>query len=501
MTVRNTLIKFDFKKIFNIFLFIICILGVITSIRMNLANRSFWLDEQLLSYSFSTRNIFNMWIGEMEGNQSAPLGWLYLVKIFSLIFGNTEFFVRIPSIIFFLTTLLLTYYFSKEIINISYPMAPCAFLANMPFLLRYSNMFKPYIADCTFVLLVFITFFLYANNKIKLLWLCIIWSILIWFSNPVCFFEGGLIISYFLYHVFYKKDELKIETINLFILGVSIVFSFVISYFLWLKVTANSPVMINYWKDSNFPLIPTSVSEIKRGLSLVADIFEEMKHYYLFYYMYFASCVLSLYFSIKNKDFIFLGAYIGIGICLFASWLGMFPVATRLWCFIYPLIIIMFFYAVNNLFRKIIVDKYFDIVLVIIGFLIIISNNGISYYLLDKEHTYLSNEEINTELEYLDNNIKDNDIVYVRVDNIFGFMYKNGYDNNQYKNTNNKVIFGTTDYSEDVKNLAKYDSVYIVSSHVGDSFYDDISELNNYGTLEIVSNRYNTPLFHYYKTK
>lgn len=67
-------------KILNLLFFITTLTGVFVSIYMNFVNRSLWLDEASLAYSFSTRTFWNLWDGVLEKNQSAPLGWLYFEK-------------------------------------------------------------------------------------------------------------------------------------------------------------------------------------------------------------------------------------------------------------------------------------------------------------------------------------------------------------------------------------------------------------------------------------
>lgn len=190
---------------FNFIFFVATVSGVMVSIFMNLVNRSFWVDEAALAYEFSKRSFWNMADGSFSNGQIAPLGWLYIEKMLEILFGNTEFVLRIGSIAGFVLTLLILYYLMKNCFQTAYPWAACAFYANMSFILQYSNTFKPYIWDGFFVLLVIALFYLYGCKKIRLWALIACWSILIWFSNPVCFFEGGLLAAASL-DAFWKRD-------------------------------------------------------------------------------------------------------------------------------------------------------------------------------------------------------------------------------------------------------------------------------------------------------
>ena len=100
--------------ILNITFLFITLAGVGVSIYMNLVNRSLWLDEAMLAYSFSKRSLFELTSAPLEWMQSAPVGWLYLLKIVTLIFGNTEIVLRSVSIFGLFLTLFLTYFISRK---------------------------------------------------------------------------------------------------------------------------------------------------------------------------------------------------------------------------------------------------------------------------------------------------------------------------------------------------------------------------------------------------
>ena len=265
---------------------------------MNSVGRSLWLDEALLAQSFSTRTFWNLWNGSFDGNQSAPLGWLYIEKILVLIFGNTEFVLRVGSILGFTLTLVLIYLLMKKCFCVAFPLGACAFYANMPFALRYSNVFKPYICDGFFVLMVIFLFWLYKQGKINFKKVALGWAVLIWFSNPTCFFEGGLLISEGIF-VLAEKNWKRIK--ELIAIGVEIVTSFIIYYFFWLREVAESGSMQHFWKDKNFPLIPTSFEEVRKMGDMIEEIFSHVGFYKeIFYFMFIITLIIALVKKIKS---------------------------------------------------------------------------------------------------------------------------------------------------------------------------------------------------------
>ena len=144
------------KRIVDIVSLIILFAGVGISIFMNCVGRTLWLDEAMLSYSFSERSLFELTSSVFEWDQSAPVLYLYFAKIMTLIFGNTEFVLRSVSTLAMILTLFLTWYVAHYVFKLKYALLCSAFLANMNFILQYSNVFKQYLSECVWVLLVLV---------------------------------------------------------------------------------------------------------------------------------------------------------------------------------------------------------------------------------------------------------------------------------------------------------------------------------------------------------
>ena len=206
--------------------------GIVTSVRMNLVGRSLWWDEAALAFSFSQRDLGNLTGEALELIQSAPVGWLYTVKILTLLLGNTDFVLRIPSMAAYVGILALLFWIFTKIFKVQYPVTCVAFAASFPLLLQYSNMFKPYITDGFFCLLTVIFYQRYLTGRWKALRLGISWAVLIWFSNPVCFVAGGLMLA----DVFCRQGKsfllhLREKMVSWLAIGVPLGVSFVVYYF------------------------------------------------------------------------------------------------------------------------------------------------------------------------------------------------------------------------------------------------------------------------------
>ena len=188
-----------------VLLFVVC-RGIYTSFFMNGVNRALWLDEAFLASSFSKRSFLGIPLeGQFEYLQTAPLGWLWIEKILTIVFGNTPYVLRMGSVIGFILTIAALIFIQFYFYHSKFPFAAAALVANTPILLRYSNVFKPYITDGFMSLLVAILYGLWKKNKLSGKWLVFIWMGLIWFSQTACFMIGGLILSEFVFACLYKN--------------------------------------------------------------------------------------------------------------------------------------------------------------------------------------------------------------------------------------------------------------------------------------------------------
>ncbi|MDO4198872.1 MAG: glycosyltransferase family 39 protein [Erysipelotrichaceae bacterium] len=503
--IRKILKEENVKKIINVIFFLITIAGIGVSIYMNYVDRSIWGDEASLADSFTNRNLITLCLSELENLQTAPVVWLYFEKILTLIFGNSTIVIRWGSTLFFAGAVLLMYLIGRNVFKSQYPFAYSAFVANIPYLLKYSNEFKPYIAEAFFVLLAFYLFYLYKEDKIKLPVLCISWSFLIWCGNPCCFVEGGLILSEIIYS-FFEKDYKKIR--NIIIAGISIVASFIVYYFFWLKATATSFGMQYYWENSSFPLIPTSLSDLLTIKNLVHLVFRQFKNIEL---SVLVLTFLSFVYFIWKKNRLIIGLYLGFAVALFASYINMFPVTARLWCFFYPLVALIILYFIES-FISGIDYSYRHIVLVFCMAYLICSMNGIVTY-SNKDNVYRADEEIKFEIDYLKENIKEDEKIYLYNTSVGVWEYINGYGNTSFGGYDDNVVFGTVyfnndydalarkyNYQEELKDMLEYEKMYIVIVH----YYDNriqylIPALYESGYVSLVSYEYETPLLYYCK--
>lgn len=478
---------------------LIILSGIITSIKMNLEGHSLWWDEAALAYSFSQRGLVNLTSSGLEKLQSAPVGWLYMLKICTMIGGNTDFVLRIPSILAYIGTLLLTYIILRKTFHIHYPVTGTAFVASLPIILQYSNIFKPYITDCLFTLLVICFFDIYDKKRIGSLVLGILLAILIWFSNPSCFVAGGMIAALFFKTVFEKN---KCGIVDIIKICVPLAVSFVVYYLYWLRQTATDDTMLFYWKDWNLPLFIKDKTDIYQIAKCAGTIFAE---FYRLEYIVIISLIACLIYAWHKKNWMYWGVYFGFAVCLFASALGKFPVNKRLWLYIYPLIVIVVSVGIDALINNERNTKYS---VNMVGVLLLgcsLLNGGVRYY-WQTDNTYWPRYEVKKDYEYIMEHIAQDEAVYVCVNQTPIFDYYNEYVSENLNGRENPVMEGDNeylapyDYQKDIAFITENKKCYVMMGDgwTIDYFMEDLFKgLYQAGYFEMVYNPYETPLWYY----
>ncbi len=482
--------------------------GVVTSFRMLLAGHSLWWDEAALARSLSLRSLFSLAASPLDLVQSAPVGWLYLNKLLTIVFGNTDLVLRLLSVAAYLGILILLGLLLSQVFSSHFTLAGVAFAASMPLLLQYSIMFKPYIFEAFCALIVLYTYSLYRRGRLAAWQLGLVWAVLVWFGNPVCFAAGGCILSEALFGLIAREKGLMKKGLTVCVpLGAS----FVLYYFLWLRATASDDRMKFYWRDWNFPLIPRSLADIRQIIRCVDTLF------YPFYRLEYAVLLLLpavlIYAAVRKKREL-CAVFLSIAVALFASGLGMFPVNKRMWLFLYPYVILALFAGAEALFESIQTQEasfeakksgrlLASMAAVVMAGAVAL-NGGIRYY-ANRDHVFWDGYEVKGSVAWLAEHAETKDGIYVFSAQVPIFDYYNHYAD-VLESTGSPVYKGTSDlyvkpydYTEDLSFITGQETCYLV---MGDLWRETdfagplLRALHQGdGVLEMAQNVYDTPVF------
>ncbi len=198
------------KKIGSFLLAIALVVGFALRLRMYLLNRSLWLDTAVLANNVIDKSYIDLF-GLLNGNQSAPIGFLAFSKLLGPAFEYSELSLTFLPFIFGVSALML--YLRLCVGGLGKPFAPLAFI---PFALcstaiYSSGEFKPYSSDLFFSVLILFVTHQVLKGQFSRDWLGIfslVGLISVWFSHTAIFMIAGTGLALVIDAFIFKKLEL-----------------------------------------------------------------------------------------------------------------------------------------------------------------------------------------------------------------------------------------------------------------------------------------------------
>jgi hypothetical protein len=499
--------------------------GILFRLGSFIQDRTLWYDEAMLASSIMQRGLGGMF-EPLDYSQSAPLGFLIIVKLFTIVLGGSQHILRLYS---FLTGILSIWLFYKLLKSSGFkrPLLGTAFYATVSPLIYYTTELKPYMPDAFFTIAALYLCRLYKDKKLPLWGYALFCFFAVWISFPIIFVIGAITCFDFFASLvrlainIFKKDEDKHrEIIRTFIsatvCGAVALASFLICYLVYTqRVSGNIDGMsMEYWRHLYFPLFPKDESD-----------------WYLIYLMFenFFSCVFPSSFPIAVILWIggFLLMYVrrndlwGYGLLsllftLIGSYVEQYPMQDRLLLFLVPFTVLAILF-----YLEVILDmlkwKPFEVIL----FLLIICLNYGSLKYTDIKNMYREGQEASNLIKYLNTEIEDDEKLYIFANAVPIYEYFTGY-KAHYKHFPEKVyesgqlIYGCKYWNlecepykyittldeerlkENVDAIVKYQKVYILFYHYGtDAEYYLVTALRKYGTVTYYMSEKNTPLYYF----
>ncbi|MCK8479571.1 glycosyltransferase family 39 protein [Psychroserpens algicola] len=445
-------------------------LGVIASF-VNFFNfRSLWLDEVLLSVSIVNRDYVGL-LQPLEFDQVAPIGFLFIENLFSSLFGNADWSLRIYPFLCFLGSIPLIYRLNKQLFKSTLValLSASLFCLNT-FLLYYSIEVKQYMSDVFVCLLILVSALSYFNAKTKrslLIYISVSFAS-VWFSNiaVIILFVVGLISLY----KFVITNRLK----SFEVLWPSLIalMSFVIYYGLFIHNHPAKEVMLVYWTE-NFGFLYQDVFSwefryfIRTRIEAIIQVLLEIAGYWIVTFAFVGIGVLSN-FKRKTALFILLSP---LCIHLGLSYFKLYPFDRRLVLYAIPLLITLLSYGIYISWRFL-YDKGLKLPVFIL--LIPVFINLIAVFNL----VPFEKEEIKKGMSYLNSNLKVGDEIYVySVSKVSFDFYKDKFDVIQDTDAIFYSNVSRNDWSKHHQELEQLkDSVWLVFSHISSNANSKLNE-------------------------
>lgn len=439
------------KYSFYVSIFIVCIFGFILRLKLLLDNPSFWFDESALGYNVITLN-FKEFFGILHLQQVAPPLFLVVSKFLINIFGKSDLILRLfPFIIGNLSLILFYFVLNKYLKNkIAILFAFIAFCFNLQ-ILNYTVEFKPYIFEVLSICIILYTFrnFNWKYSYKNLLFKGISLSLLPWFSFI------SIILLFLTFLINFSKENFK----KWLILILPSMISFLIFTAYYLNIN-------NFYKNFMQDCWEKAFLTTDNFLFFVKELFlftMNIKLFIISAIFFLAGYIISIFKYKKLAIFITLVLSILITLSFFKQYIFY----ERFTLFLIPLIILISVLPLEYVSLK---NKFLSGLIIFFGmFLFIIPSFRIAnttFY-----HKFSKSSCARELMQYLMNNKKNSDIIFV--DNLSAneFLYYSNY----YKFTN-KVILNV-DYKNN-KILYKISRFSIFNNSPNTWIYSSHSKIN-----------------------
>lgn len=413
----------------QILFYIILASGILLSLFQFLYNRSLWLDESSIALNIIDRSFYEL-LQPLDYAQVAPVLFLIIEKLFSLIIPNSEIGLRLFPFIAHLASVFLFY---KIIIILiqdrrAQLLALTLFLFN-PTIIYFSSEVKQYMVD---VFVANLLFYLTIKDCVNILHK---FSIL-FFAGAVCLFLSHITIiilfvigCLIVYLYYYKSEKSNLKYLLILFSGWGI--TAFLFYIFFVKGHPTQNGMIHYWISINaflpknpfcydfYSFLIHKLYTISLNITLIPRL-----SYFNAIFIYFLYG-LGLFYLARNRNFVlFIILVLPLIIHLIFSALQFYPFDTRLILYLYPSFIIMLsfgFLMLRELFFRF-YKKAFTIF-----FLILITS--VFYNAISK--VPIKFEEMKPVIKYIEKNICNDDQVYIS--NIafksFNYYQKTGFVN------------------------------------------------------------------------
>lgn len=318
-------------KIINWAFAILALIGCIHTLVWYFYDPTLWLDDAMLMKSVVTRDFSGILQGMFDFNQSAPVGYMLIVKCFETVLGNSPMSLRLYSLLLYFASAWLIYLLAKNTFKFKYPLMPMALFLSMNVIQGYANATKPYMADVCLSLLAMWLYYLYTAKKMSAVCGFALMSLFVWFAFGALFTMGGICAYHFFDNswCFYKKNISWSKYLKIVSPLCIVALSVGLYYLLWaLPASQNTPSINedNSWTFLSFPLIPKGIDDLKLICQMFRNITSPIHKTLLAQYCIALLCVCRL----RYKSWYVVAFFIMVLMVMVVSSIGLYPIALRL---------------------------------------------------------------------------------------------------------------------------------------------------------------------------
>lgn len=452
--------------------FIIIGVGIAVRFCQYVFAKSLWLDESLLALNIVNKS-FPEFLKPLDYHQVAPVGFLFIEKLFVQLLGNNEYALRLFPFICGTISLFLFFKIAKHLLEKEAFLIVLTLFSFSGYLINYSAEAKQYSTDVTIILFLYATTVHFQSKRLKINHIAsfgIIGAITIWFSHPSAFVLAGIGICLSLFSL-KRKDWRRISQLS--IVYIIWLFSFAAFYMITFHdfqnttSTGNIETMQNAWTGCFTPFPPTSLSDIRWFVRTFFSIFKNPigLHYVGIAVLTFITGCTSLFSKNKRWFFLLLSPVL---ITLIVSGFHLYPFGYRLLLFIVPLVLLFIAEGAESIVSK--TKDSFPMIGIILLCLLLAQPTLKAAYNLMTQNIYRVRpiEDIKPVMNYLKKEKHEEDIIYLYHGSNIAFQYyakQCGFDDDDYI-IGIKARGALENYTKDLDKLRGNKRVWLLFTHV-----------------------------------
>ncbi|OKH25095.1 hypothetical protein NIES1031_14745 [Chroogloeocystis siderophila 5.2 s.c.1] len=444
--------------------------GILVRSVQYLYNRSLWNDEAALALNILNRSYVEL-LEPLDYDQGAPIGFLFIEKLATQLFGDSEYSLRLFPFLSAIISLFLFYRLAQRCLQPSTVWIALALFSSLHIIVYYATEVKQYSSDVAIAILsslLFIDLSRVRLNPTQVITYSVLGATLIWFSHPIVFVLAGIALSQLVLALIGQRVTTILKLLIIYLVWA---ISFCILYTVTLQDLANQTDLFNSWESRG--TFPNSIGDFSWFLTTFWEFFHKPLGFPDVFlgvtvFTFFLGCV-SL---IKTNSKLLLILVSPVIITFFAAYLKIYPFDGRLVLFLTPFFILLISEGVALIkYTKKNQIKIRTLILI----LLLVPPLGTATYLMIKPY---EKQEIRPIIAYIKEHQQLNDIIYVYQRAEFQFKYyanKFGYQAEDYilgiDDLDKQDGQGISDkewqrYTSDLDKLRGKQRVWIVFSHV-----------------------------------
>lgn len=451
----------------------IIVLGVLLRLRQYFTNRSLWVDEASLALNIVNRT-FSELTQPLDYEQGAPLGFLFIQKFFVSTLGNQEYVLRLFPLISGIVSTYLIYRIASEYFG-RFGIVATLLFAVSEWMVYYSSELKQYSSDVMLALLLIYFSLKYLKSeegKRELVLLGLLGFFAIWVSHPSIFILP-VILFLLVIEKWIKKDYSQVS----WLFGIAIIWlgAFLITYMISLNNLIGNETLQDYWGDNFAPFPPWEnllwyknifISLLPRvDSSFWLNTIPGFQIMYLIEATLLVVLIGGVFLFLRDKKLAFIIIF-PLVLAFIASVLRKYPITDRFLYFWYPPLFLMIAEGLRGIYFifKRVSSNVALVTYILLAVTILWNPLAIAY------NNFISppmGEDIKPVLAYIQDNVQEDDIVYIHHGSLTPFLYYADF----YNISEGKVFVARKSWNFerfviDVENFRGSGRIWFVFSHV-----------------------------------